>query len=57
MKTNMEALYSTCHTVADKDLSTEVRTNIEELLQSADSLANDFTGSLKPMKLSLESWT
>ncbi|CAE7804138.1 FAM120B [Symbiodinium sp. CCMP2592] len=46
VKMKMEALYSSCHTVADKDLSTEVQSNIEELLQSADKLANDLTGDL-----------
>ena len=57
LKGKMEALYSSCSQVMDKDLTTEQQKDIANFLQAADTLSTDFNGSLKPMKLSLESWS
>ena len=56
VKNTMEELYSKCHSVADKDLTMVQQTEIEEAMQSCDRLSTAFAGSLKPMKMSLESW-
>ena len=56
LKSKMEALYSSCSNVQDKDLTTEQQADITSFMQAADTLSTDFAGSLKPMKLSLESW-
>ncbi|OLP79828.1 hypothetical protein AK812_SmicGene39841 [Symbiodinium microadriaticum] len=54
LKSKMEALYSSCNTVQDKDLTTEQQSAIEQSMQAADSLSTSYTGALKPMKMYLE---
>ena len=55
LKSEMEQHYSNYNKVNDKDLSMEARTAIEEAMKTADLLAIDFAGCLKPIKLALES--
>ncbi|CAE7498406.1 unnamed protein product, partial [Symbiodinium sp. CCMP2592] len=56
LKSKMEALYSSCSNVQDKDLTTEQQADIATYLQTAETLSTDFVGSLRPMKLTLEPW-
>ncbi|CAE7699653.1 unnamed protein product [Symbiodinium sp. CCMP2592] len=53
LKSKMEALYSSCSQVMDKDLTTEQQTDIANLLQAAETLSNDLNGSLRPIKMTL----
>ena len=55
LKSEMEQHYSNYNKVNDKDLCMEARTAIEEAMKTADLLAIDFAGCLKPIKLALES--
>ena len=55
LKAEMVQLYSENSKIQDKDLSLEARTAIEEAMKTADLLAIDFAGCLKPIKLALES--
>ncbi|CAE7270266.1 unnamed protein product [Symbiodinium sp. CCMP2592] len=56
LKGKMEALYSSCSNVQDKDLSTEQQADIATYLQQAETLSTDLVGSLRPMKMTLEPW-
>ena len=54
LKSKMEQLYSSLCSIEDKDLSGEQQKTINDTMQAADALANSLTGTVKPMKVSLE---
>ncbi|CAE7491431.1 unnamed protein product [Symbiodinium necroappetens] len=54
LKSSMEQLYSSLCSIEDKDLSGEQQKAVNDSMQAADALGNSLTGTVKPMKVSLE---
>ncbi|CAE7564303.1 unnamed protein product [Symbiodinium sp. CCMP2456] len=54
IKGELEGLYSIHNKTKDVDMSEETKDSIQSLLERADAVVTNFTGAMKPLKMTLE---